>query len=252
VSALVPAPPWRELSTPASALFLDIDGTLLEFEDHPDLVRAPGSLIEMLKEVSEALEGALALISGRPLSDIDRVFQPWQPFAAGGHGAEVRGPDGMRLHHVDEQLVAALRREADAELAKVPGVWIEDKGYGFALHYREHPERQAEVVALAHDIATRSKGALETQPGSFVEELRPAAFDKGLAIDELMPQGQFRGRRPIVVGDDRTDEFAFAAASRHGGVSILVGPRDDTVARYRIADPEGVRSWLAEIVGEVS
>jgi trehalose 6-phosphate phosphatase len=251
VSALVPAPGWPELKTPSPALFLDIDGTLLEFEPHPGLVRATDSLIELLKAVSEALGGAVALISGRPLSDIDRVFQPWQPFAAGGHGAEVRGPDATRVHRVDEQMVRDLRSQADAALSRLPGVWIEDKGYGFALHYREHPERQADVVALADAIAKRSQGALQTQPGSFVQELRPAAFDKGLAIDELMQQGLFRSRRPIVVGDDRTDEFAFAAAERHGGVSILVGARDDTVAKYRISDPEGVRSWLAEIVEEV-
>jgi trehalose 6-phosphate phosphatase len=124
VSALVPAPRWPELRTPSPALFLDIDGTLLEFESHPGLVRATDSLIELLKAVSEALGGAVALISGRPLSDIDRVFQPWQPFAAGGHGAEVRGPDATRVHRVDEQVVRDLRSQADAALSRLPGVWI--------------------------------------------------------------------------------------------------------------------------------
>jgi trehalose 6-phosphate phosphatase len=90
------------------------------------------------------------------------------------------------------------------------------------------------------------------QPGAFVQELRPAAFDKGLALDELMAEPPFAGRRPVVVGDDLTDEFAFAAAHRYGGVSVLVGTRDDTVATYAIADPEAVRAWLAEIPEEVA
>ncbi|MFL6288251.1 MAG: trehalose-phosphatase [Actinomycetes bacterium] len=248
---LQPAPMWAELRAPRPALFLDIDGTLLEFESHPDLVRATRGLILLLQSASEVLDGALALISGRPLADIDRVFGPWQPFAAGGHGAEVRGPAGTRHHHVDEQMVHGLRALADAEVEGLPGVWIEDKGYGFAVHYRDHPEHEPAVVTLAAEIAAKSGGTLKVQPGVFVQELRPAAFDKGLALDELMEQGPFKGRRPVVVGDDRTDEYAFEAAHRHGGISILVGPRDDTVARYRISDPEGVRAWLAQITEEV-
>jgi trehalose 6-phosphate phosphatase len=232
-------------------LFLDIDGTLLEFESHPDLVRATQGLIVLLQSVSGVLDGALALISGRPLADIDRVFGTWRPSAAGGHGAEVRGPNGTRVHHMDEAKVRALRGQAQVEAARLPGVWIEDKGYGFALHYREHPEHEAAVVAMAEDIAVQSDGTLQVQPGVYVQELRPAAFDKGLALDELMSQDPFAGRPPVVVGDDRTDEYAFEAAHRHGGISILVGPRDDTVARYRIADPVGVRAWLAQITEEV-
>jgi trehalose 6-phosphate phosphatase len=152
---------------------------------------------------------------------------------------------------VDEAAVRKLRATADAEVAGLPGVWIEDKGYGFALHYRDLPDQEAAIVALANDIATMSGSTLQVQPGVFVQELRPSAFDKGLAVDELMEQAPFEGRRPVVVGDDRTDEYAFEAAHRHGGVSILVGPRDDTVARYRISDPEGVRAWLAQATEEV-
>ena len=251
MSELPAAPTWAELTQRPTALFLDIDGTLLEFESHPDLVRATGSLIVLLRLVSDALGGAVALISGRPLSDIDRVFDPWQPYAAGGHGAEVRGTTGTRLHHADQALVDALRSTATARVAGLEGVWVEDKGYGFALHYRSLPEHEDDVVAIAMDVSDASHGTLERQPGMFVQELRPASFDKGLALHELMDQEPFKGRRPVVVGDDRTDEFAFAAANELGGVSILVGPRDDTVARYRIPDPEAVRTWLAGVPEEV-
>ena len=154
------------------------------------------------------------------------------------------------MHHADEQTIKGLRSMADAGIGDIPGAWIEDKGYGFAIHYRDAPESEDAVVRLASRIAEEAGGTLEVQPGVLVQELRPAAFDKGLALDELMEQPPFRDRRPVVVGDDRTDEFAFEAAHRYGGISILVGPRDDTVATYRISDPEAVRAWLAEIPEE--
>jgi trehalose 6-phosphate phosphatase len=224
---------------------------LLEFESHPELVRATEDLIVLLRSVSSALGGAVALISGRPLDDIDRVFAPWRPYAAGGHGTEVRGSIGTRLHHPDAELLQSVRHTLEQGLTDLPGAWMEDKGYGFALHYRNAPEHEAAVAALAYRTAETSHGMLEVQPGVFVKELRPAAFDKGLALDELMAQPPFMGRRPVVVGDDRTDEFAFAAAQRHGGLSVLVGTRSDTVAEYRISDPEAVRGWLTEIPEEV-
>lgn len=247
---LVPAPQWAELGRTPCALFLDIDGTLLEFESHPSLVRATRDLIALLQAVSDTLDGAVALISGRALADIDRVFRPWQPYAAGVHGAEVRGPASTRMHHADDALLTSLRARALDAIA-TSGVWVEDKGHGFALHYREAPEAEDAVRALALGLAAASRGTLEVQPGAYVQELRPAAYDKGLAVAELMEQPPFAGRRPVVVGDDRTDEFAFAAANERDGVSVLVGPRSDTVAQYRIADPAAVRGWLSGIIEEV-
>lgn len=249
--ALEPAPSWVELARIPSALFLDVDGTLLEFESHPDLVRATANLIALLRSVSEVLGGAVALISGRPLDDLDRVFRPWEPYAAGVHGSEIRGKDGVRLHQSDDAMLAALREKLDKRLLDTPGAWVEDKGQGFAIHYREHPEWEQRVGDIARELAEASAGVLEVQPGNLVQELRPAAFDKGLAVEELMQQEPFAGRRPVVVGDDRTDEFAFAAVNARGGVSVIVGPRSDTVAKYRISDPTAVRGWLSELLEEV-
>ena len=251
-STSLPYPPgWAELSRQPTALFLDIDGTLLEFESHPNLVRATDGLILLLQSISSALEGAIALISGRPLDDIDRVFSPWQPFAAGGHGAEVRGSAGTRLHRPEGDQLVLARAALTEGASRLPGAWIEDKGYGLALHYREAPQHDADAAALVERVAAASSGTLEVQQGAYVQELRPASFDKGLALDELMEQPPFCGRRPVVVGDDHTDEAAFASGHRHGGISVLVGPRDGTVAQYRIPDPEAVRGWLTEIPEEV-
>ena len=146
---LPPAPPWAELAAGVNpALFLDIDGTLLEFEAHPELVRATRDLTDLLESISASLGGAVALISGRPLDDIDRVFAPWQPFAAGGHGAEVRGSGGTRLHQPDDRQLASIRHTLQIGLEGLSGAWIEDKGYGFALHYRNAPEHERAVDAI--------------------------------------------------------------------------------------------------------
>jgi trehalose 6-phosphate phosphatase len=248
----LPYPPgWAELSRKPTALFLDIDGTLVEFESHPDLVRATDGLILLLQSISSALDGAIALVSGRPLDDIDRVFNPWKPFAAGGHGVEVRGSAGTRLHRPEVDQLVIARATLSEGASRLPGAWIEDKGYGLALHYRDAPQHKADAAALVQRVAAASRGTFEVQQGAYVQELRPASFDKGLALEELMGQPPFSGRRPVVVGDDHTDEAAFAAGHRHGGISVLVGPRDGTVAQYRIPDPEAVRGWLTEIPEKV-
>ena len=242
------APSWIELSRPPRALFLDIDGTLVEFESHPDLVKATQSLISLLQDVSTALGGALALLSGRSLSDIDRVFSPWQPHAAGVHGAEVRGPAGLVTFSTPAAEFARLRVACDDLARDVPGVWVEDKGLSLALHYRDVPQMDADVARRAQQIVDKFDGLFERQPGVLVQEIRPADHDKGSALVDLMSQPPFAGRSPIVVGDDRTDEFAFAAAQAMGGLGVLVGDRDDTHALAALPDPNAVRGWLAELL----
>lgn len=250
-SPLPLAPPWIELARTPQALFLDIDGTLVEFESHPDLVRATQGLIRLLQGVSDSLDGALALISGRSLADIDRIFHPWHPHAAGVHGAEVRGPSGIRTHRPDEAQLAQLRRACSDVAQHMSGVWVEDKGMSIALHFRQNPSAGDDLDRLTRQMAEASNGTFEVQPGILVFELRPAAYDKGLAVTELMSEAPFAGRSPLVVGDDRTDEFAFAAALELGGTAILVGDRVDTCAPLRLTHPAAVRSWLTELIEEV-
>lgn len=249
--ARLPAPPgWAELARGPRALFLDVDGTLLEFEAHPDLVRATDSLVSLLESVSDALSGALAVISGRPLHDLDRVFAPWVPYGAGIHGLEVRDATGEHRHRPDATTTDRLRVGAAALVASVPGTWLEDKGASLAVHHRENPQAGPELQQrLARLLADDAD--FELLQGVCVVELRPRSHDKGTAVDELMAHPPFAGRVPVVVGDDTTDEDAFLAAERLGGLAVVVGPRTPTVATHRLPDPASVRGWLAQLLEEV-
>jgi trehalose 6-phosphate phosphatase len=241
-------PPWETFRGRLPALFLDVDGTLLELVDHPDLTRASPGLISLLSAVTDVLGGALAVISGRSVADLDRVFDPWRPWAAGVHGAEVRGPSGIRFHRPDDRHMELLRRRAAELTQPLAGVWIEDKGVGVTLHHRAAPEATAAVAAIAARLADELDGAYEVQAGVMAQELRPAGWDKGRALSELLEQPPFRGRPPLVVGDDLTDEDAFGEATRVGGAAVLVGDRQPSLADYRLPDPAAVRTWLAELV----
>lgn len=244
-------PPWSVWARQPTALFLDVDGTLVEFESRPEQVRATTGLVVLLTAVADRLGGALALISGRPLADLDRIFAPWQPSAAGVHGVQVRGPSGVRNHHPDQGQLTALRVQAAELAATIPGVWVEDKGVGVALHHRDAPQAALELQRRVNRLVAENDGVFEAQPGVLVQEIRPAGWDKGTALRELMAGSPFTGRRPVVVGDDLTDEHAFEAAVTLGGDAVLVGSRLETAATCRLADPAAVRGWLAELVEEV-
>jgi trehalose 6-phosphate phosphatase len=224
---------------------------LVEFASRPEQVRATSGLVLLLRAVADGLQGALALISGRPLDDLDRIFAPWQPFAAGVHGVCVRGTNGRRDHQPDPAALAALRDQAAAIAAQHRGTWVEDKGVGVAIHYRAAPEAGVMIAAQAQRLVDSLAPQFALQPGHLVQELRPVGWDKGTAVRELMSEPPFAGRRPVVAGDDLTDEYAFAAATAMGGVAVIVGGRSDTVATYRLSNPSAVRGWLAELLEEV-
>ncbi|MDH5277769.1 MAG: trehalose-phosphatase [Actinomycetota bacterium] len=247
----LPRPPgWAELGRHPCALFLDVDGTLLEFEEHPDLVRATEGLVSLLTSVESALDGALAVISGRPLDDLDRVFAPWRPLGAGIHGAEVRDRAGEHRFDSGSNAVAPIRAQVERIVATVPGAWTEDKGTSLAVHHRAAPDAGAVLVERLTPLAQEGSGFAILQ-GVLVVELRPSSHDKGTALEELMDQPPFAGRTPVVVGDDTTDEDAFVAVGRRGGLAVIVGPRAETAASYRLPDPAAVRGWLTELIEEV-
>ena len=244
-----PPPP---LLDDACALFLDVDGTLLEFEIRPELVRLPLGALQTIGLLSQRLGGALALVSGRPLAELDTLFSPQRFPAAGLHGQQLRGvlangvlaneaPAMQSLRNGDPP--PPLRQQATLLAERHPGVLVEDKGANFALHWRAVPDAAAAVAQLAEAHLAHLQG-YRLQPGDHVIELVPADVDKGRAVHTLMAGLPFQGRTPIFVGDDLTDEFGFAAAHAAGGWSVLVGNREPSQARYQLADPTAVHAWL--------
>lgn len=244
-AASLPAPP------PLSAhwaLFLDVDGCLLEFDEDPDRVRAPASLSAQLAAVSRRLGGALALVSGRGIASVDRVFAPARFPVGGLHGLERRGAATRQAAGpaaVDPVAWAALVAEARARMAAHPRARVEDKGRALALHWRAEPQAEAHAHAFARHALARLPG-YRLQPGNRVLELRPAGADKGTAIAAFLEEPPFAGRRPVFAGDDLTDEHGFALVNRRDGISIVVGDRRPTLATHRLADPAAVRQWLEE------
>lgn len=235
-----PPPPPR----PDWALFLDVDGTLLEFEADPRAVRPGPALLDLLGRLTEALGGALALVSGRPLAVLDEMFHPMRLPSAGLHGIERRSAAG----NVERYFATApgeAREAFRALLDGQPGLLLEDKGASLALHYRNAPALEPVVRATAEQVAATLGPAWQLLAGAFVYELKPAAITKGTAVDAFLHEPPFSGRRPVYVGDDFTDLDGMAAAERLGGEAIAVGTR--VAARWRLTDPAATRDWLAEV-----
>ena len=231
------------------ALFADVDGTLLSFAARPaDVAPVPG-LLEALRRAARALDGALALVSGRPVDDLDAILGDLPVAMAGGHGHERRRADGSRTEGpaVPEGL-SAMRDAFDRFQAAHPGTLVEHKTFGVALHYRQAPELAAAAVAMAEDALKSVGGEIALLRGNMVVEAKGATTDKGAAVRAFMAEAPFEGRTPVFVGDDVTDEDGFAAVNEMRGYSVLVGDRSPTAARYRLADVPAVHRWL-ETVG---
>jgi len=228
-------------------LFLDIDGTLLDLAAAPALVRVDDAVAERLPALARELDGAVALITGRAIADADQLFPGLSLPIAGQHGTERRGADGkIHRHRLPQPGIARLRRELARFAARHAGVLLEDKGATLALHYRQSPRLAAHVHRTVRaQVATGARGrAWRMQPGKGIVEVRPDGRDKGTAIAEFMAEPPFRGRMPVFLGDDRSDEFGFAAVARMGGWSVKVGA-GPTRARFRLPDVAAVRRWLA-------
>jgi trehalose 6-phosphate phosphatase len=236
------------------AFLLDIDGTLLDLAPTPREVWVPPDLTSTLRRLHDRTTGALALVSGRSLNDIDLIFAPDQFPAVGGHGAE------MRLS-VDSEAVATHAPPMDKELkrrlaaiAKLsPGILLEDKGYSLALHYRLAPHAEKAIYEAVSLIrADLPNAPIEVLPGKCVCEIKQSGFDKATGVRELMSHPPFCGRRPIFIGDDVTDESVFALMPDIGGLAFSVGRRALGVAGH-FDEPRDVRAWLARLVdGEAS
>ena len=229
-----------------SALFLDIDGTLLEIASRPERVHVPSGLPPLLRDLAWQRDGALALVSGRALDEIDRLLRPWQGAAAGLHGIERRAADGTVDSTIDPAAAAALDRlrpHLKALAGAGSGVTLEDKGKTLALHYRAAPQREPEIRLLTEEMARREE-ALRLMAGKMVVEFQPRGINKGEAIAAFLAEPPFIGRLAVFIGDDVTDEDGFTEISARNGIAVRVGPRAQTRARYALPDVRAVHAWL--------
>jgi len=228
----------------ASAVFLDIDGTLLELAATPNGVRVDLAVTHLLPALAEALAGALALITGRTLADADRLFPGLSLPVAGQHGLVRRSADGKIVAYPAPPELTALRAELTSFAARHSGLVLEDKGTTLALHYRLAPRLASHVhrMVRAH-VAEAGDASWQLQPGKAMVDIVPYGRDKGTAIQEYMAELPFRGRMPVFVGDDHSDEHGFTAVMDMGGQAIKVGP-GRTLARYRLRDVTAVCRWL--------
>lgn len=228
----------------APALFLDVDGTLIDIAANPQAVRVPPPVVTLLSRLHRAAQGAVALVSGRSLDELDRLFHPLTLPAAGVHGAERRSADGA-VH----RLPAPPLPERDAVLEALrthhPGVVIEDKGVAVAVHYRAAPAAEGAVRAAVAHVVDRSAGRYRVQAGKMVCEIVPAEAGKDRSVRAFMEERPFRGRVPVFVGDDVTDEQGFAAAAALGGFGVRVGAVGTTVARWQVPSVAAALDWLS-------
>ena len=238
---LRPRPPAPE---DGWALFLDVDGCLLDFADAPDRVRIPPGLRETLLALSGRLDGAVALVSGRPLDALDALFWPLRLPAAGLHGLERRSTHGTTAAPAPGTEVRRMAARAHALAARHPGALVENKQAGFALHWRAAPEAAGAMRAFAQEAAAALPG-YRLQPGDHVAEVLPEGGDKGMAIARFLDEPPFAGRLPVFAGDDLTDEAGFRVVDARGGHAVLVGDRQDSAARFHLPGPAAVRARLA-------
>lgn len=233
------APPSR---LDHAALFLDLDGVLAPLAPTPDAVGPDPRRTDVLTRLSRRIDGRVAIVSGRTLSEIDRISDGAAGAASGVHGLERRRGDGTLVRSSAAPAVRRAIAAFDAFAAGRPGIIVEDKELSAGLHFRQAPDASEAALALAAGLAEAT--GLVLQPGSMVLELKTPGADKGSAVAAFMAEPPFAGAVPVMVGDDLTDEAGFRAAAALGGFGVLVGPERDTAALYRLESVTAVLDWL--------
>ncbi len=236
------------LLAPNTALFLDIDGTLIEFVPRPADARVAPALLETLAALQRRLDGALALASGRVLADADRLFAPLKLAAAGQHGAEIRmTPNGSTQVFVSlRPAFHAVLAAAAPYIAAHPPLRAEDKGLSLGFHFRGGEAVAAGLRDVLAAAVAQQGGALQLLDGHLNFDVRSGTEHKGRMVERFMAVAPFKGRVPIYCGDAGTDEDGFIAALAAGGRAIRVGSPQPTCAMESLADPASLRAWLAE------
>jgi trehalose 6-phosphate phosphatase len=230
-----------EILYPSCALFLDFDGTMVDIAPQPHAVEVPQALRAVLGDLCQYLQGAVAVISGRPIAQIDGFLQPLRLPVAGVHGAERRGADG-HLHLLHTHPMDAVEEAARTLAALHDGLLVEGKRGSLALHYRQRPDLEALCLRTMQEAVEASPG-LTLLRGKMVAEAKPGGASKGVAIEAFLAEPPFAGRTPVFIGDDITDEVGFSTVQRLGGLGIKVG-EGPSVAWSRLADPTALRREL--------
>lgn len=234
-----------DLLCPSCALFLDFDGTLVDLAEQPEDVVVPPALVDTLRELHTYLGGALAVISGRPIEQIDEFLAPLRLPVAGVHGAERRAADGtlslQTTHPLDE-----VQHAAHALVQQHPALRLEAKRGSLALHYRQAPQLETLCLDTMRAAVEASPG-LTLMRGKMVVEAKPGGASKGLAIDAFMHEEPFAGRKPVFMGDDFTDEVGFTVVQRRGGMGVKVGG-GASAAWHRVESPAVLRQEMAQAV----
>lgn len=233
------------------AFFFDVDGTLAEIQPRPELVSIPPRSLVALEHL-QLSEIPMAVISGRPLSQLDELLSPLRLPAAGVHGAERRSADGeLRNLALDSALFETIGQALATACAQHPGLLLENKTIAFALHYRLAPELEDIARVLAEDFVKRYGDVLTLQPGKCVYELKPRGASKGEVIRTFMQEAPFKGRTPVFIGDDVTDEAGFKVVNELGGMTIKVGA-GPTEAKQRLDSVDAVGAWLESLLSALS
>jgi trehalose 6-phosphate phosphatase len=233
------------------ALFLDCDGTLLDIAPTPNEVHVPDGLVELLVGLSKRLDGALAVLTGRRLAEIDLLLTPAMLIGAGVHGAEIRTVAGGPITRVASALPNALVEEVIRRCQALPGIIAEPKGPGLAVHYRQAPHLKDALEAELRGLLTRYADGLVLCPGRKLFEIIPAGHSKGTALETFCALPDFVGRRPIMIGDDMGDIPAFAAAHRLGGAGLRVAGEHFGDENVELNNPKRVIAWLTDLAGRI-
>jgi len=234
------------------AIFLDVDGTLIDLCSAPDAACVPDGLRETLEQLSQTLGGAIALVSGRSIRDLERMFAPLELAAAGQHGSELRFRGGEVIAMTPPSAsLAGVRRVLSRYAEGHPGILIENKERSLAVHYRNAPDLRTPTRRLL-EAAVRGSSDLQIIGGRAAFDVTSADANKGNAVAAFMARKPFAGRTPIYIGDDVSDEMGFAEVLRRGGHAIRVGDAAASLAPLRLQTPEAVRVWLAEICEQLT
>jgi trehalose 6-phosphate phosphatase len=245
-----PAQDSSALEASAWALFLDVDGTLLNIALTPDQVAVPPGLVELLVHVSKVLGGAMAILTGRQLAEIDELLAPAQFIGAGVHGAELRTAPAGAITRVANVLPPSLIRDVMVLAQAMPGIIVEPKGPGLAVHYRLAPSLKPVVERDLRVLLEGYGDSLVLCPGRKLFEIVPAGHSKGTALKTIAALPAFAGRRPLMIGDDIGDEPALIAAERLGGAGLRVAGEHFGQSGCDLKGPEDVVDWLRRLADQ--